>query len=200
MATDNEMRTLIALGAFSSVQGGGGDIPDDLTLNSLTACSVTAGGVTACSVTACSDFTAAGCAHFNGPAYFGNCIDGNTPVKVETIGGELYADGYLVHTVGTRPLCHSTLMRGGRYYYLNTDETTCLNFSAVQVHCNETAEIWLETGFTAPQNFALPCTWNWIGTELPYCLCLHHFYDIAARHVKGVGTMANVAFDTPVGS
>lgn len=188
MPTENEMRTLIALGAFSSVQGGGGDIPDDLELNTLTACSVTAGG-----------FTAGGSTILRGPLYLGQDCACNTPVMLESTGGDLYADGYLVHTVGTRPLGNNTNMRGGRYYYLNTDETTsCLDFGGVSVEENETAEIWLEVGSTTPQNLTFPCSWKWIGTELPSCLCLHHFYDIAARNVKGVGTVANVAFDTPV--
>lgn len=182
MPTDNEMRTLIALGAFSSVQGGGGDMPEDLTLHSVTACSVTAGR-----------------AYLHGPTYFASCTGDTAPVKVESVGGNLYADGYLVHTVGTRPLINGCTLRSGKYYYLNTQYSTGdLNFCGVSVAENETAEIWLETGSIPPQNFNLPSCWKWIGTELPCSLCLLHFYDIAARNVKGVGTVAHVAFDTPV--
>lgn len=184
MATDNEMRTLIALGAFSSVQGGGGDIPEDLTLNSLTACSVTAGR-----------------AYLHGPTYIASCTGDNAPVKVESVGGNLYADGYLVHTVGTRPLINGCLLRGGKYYYLKTDDASSFDFSGVSVATNETAEIWVITGCNAPQDFTLPSCWKWIESGCgcgAMCLQPSHFYDFAARNIKGVATVVNVAFDMPV--
>lgn len=195
MATDNEMRTLIALGAFSSVQGGG-DIPEDLEVHSVTACSVTAGTLYADGPLIMGS---GGTIFASGPIVMFDNMD--APVNLEAHNGLLTINHEAVHIVGTRHLQNGDTMRGGRYYYISTEcSPASQDYSGVQVHCNETAEIWIEVGCTRPENFTLPCAWNWIGTELPTCLQSFHFYDIAARHVKGVGTVANVAFDTPVGS
>ncbi|MCQ2411246.1 MAG: hypothetical protein MJ053_07340, partial [Elusimicrobiaceae bacterium] len=133
MAEDDTKRTLIALGAFSQVVGGGGgDIPEDLTLHSLTACIITGGEFNAC------DIRVNGTIYANGPIALQDCAAGVDTVYLANSNGDLVANGDLVHTVGTRPLAANTLMRGGRYYYLNTDEATCRDFSSVQVHCNET--------------------------------------------------------------
>lgn len=211
MSTENQKRTLIALGAFSQVIGGGGDIPEDLTLNSLTACTISAGQIGACSscstieinphINANQGISVYGSIFANGPLVMQDCSSLSS-IQIEISNGDLVANGDLVHIVGTRPLINGCTLRSGRYYYLNAACESCFDFGDITVAENETAEIWLEIAGTAPQNFTLPSCWKWVGSGCGCGMTLeaNHFYDLAARHIKNIGTVANLAFDLPVES
>lgn len=91
MSEENQLRSLISLGAFSHVIGGGGEIPEDLQVNSVTACSVKANG-----------FEASGNSAFvSGPLLMAGSSGNHVISSVED---NLHIDCDLIHTVGTRQL------------------------------------------------------------------------------------------------
>lgn len=220
---DDTKRTLIALGSFTPVGGGGGEIPANLCVCTLearqgiTTPEATIGNVKACYLNSCNGASINGDLTAEGDIIAVGGVDTTRlslhdngscgTLKYDTTKDALTWMDEVVETTSNiidLPRCTNFTLKNGKKYQVKTDSPAYDNgfdFAGVSVAPDSTAEIWFKVGSRQPQDIHLPSDWCWIGTSMDDTIDKNSHFSIAVRKVTGYDgvschdiTVANVAY------